>query len=139
MRTYRTFVIVATLVGSLGLAPAALAAGKAPGGHGVFPLTEQDDVAITDLVCDDETITEVHTVRGGLAAWVPGVPDRMYVLTSVVGETTVTTPEGPETYPFAQRYGRKAGRSTTVACSMNFSFGGGAATGFMDITMVQIW
>ena len=137
MKALRTIVIISALVGSLGAAPAALAAGTAPAGHGVFPLTGQDDIQITNLDCDDEAITEFHVARGGLAAWVPGgsEADRMYVLTSVSGETTV----GDETYPFEQHYGRKAGRATTIACSMDFSFGFGEVTGVMHITAVRIW
>jgi hypothetical protein len=139
MRTLRSLVIVSTLVGSLALTPAALAAGKAPGGNGVFDLTEQEDIVITDLVCDDATITAVLTVRGGLAAWVPGDPDRLYVLSGVSGVTTVATPDGTETYPFAQRYGRKAGRTTSVECSLNFASSDGAMTGYMNIGLVRIW
>jgi hypothetical protein len=137
MKALRTIVIISALVGSLAAAPAAMAAGKAPAGHGLFPLTGQDDIQITNLICDDPTITEFHVARGGLAAWVPGGSDadRLYVLTSVSGETTV----GGETYPFEQHYGRKAGKSTTIACSMDFAFGFGEVTGVMNITAVRIW
>jgi hypothetical protein len=141
MRAIRTFAIVATLVGSLAAAPAALAAGRAPMGHGVFSLTDQDDISITNLVCSDPTSTEVHTARGGLAAWVKGDPDRFYVLSAVSGEVTVTTPEGSEQFTFFQGYGNKTGRSTTVTCSMDFAIAYGDVTqhGRMDATMVQIW
>lgn len=141
MRAIRTFAIVATLVGTLAAAPAALAAGRAPMGQGIFSLADQDDIAISNLVCTDPTITGIRTARGGLAAWVTGDPDRFFVLTSVSGEGTVTTPEGSEQFTFFQGYGNTSGRSTTVACSLDYVIAYGDVTqhGRMVTTLVQVW
>lgn len=141
MRTFRWLIIVSTLVASFAVAPAAIAAGRAPMGNSLFSLTAQDDIVITDLVCDDETVTEVHVGRGGLAAWVLGEPDRMYVLASIYGESTVTTPEGSTTFTFGQSYGRKAGLDGQVSCSMNYrlAYGDVLEVGEMHVTVVRVW
>jgi hypothetical protein len=132
MRAIRTAVIVSALVGSLAAAPAALAAGKAPAG-GVFPLTGQDDIVVTNIVCDDATITEVHVARGGITAWVLGAPDRMYVLTSLA----VVSDDGS----FTQHYGQKRGLKTVVECTMDYTIlaPGWEQSGVMTATMGRVW
>lgn len=141
MRVLRSFVLTSALVGSLLAAPAALAAGKAPVGKGLSPLSEQQDITITNLVCDDATITDHLVARGGLVGWVVGDPDRMYVLTSVSGAGTVTTPDGSTPYSFQQSFGQKSGLGETLACSMDYVLAHGDVidTGIMEVDMVRVW
>lgn len=141
MRMLRSFVLISTLVGSLLAAPAALAAGRAPAGNGLLPLTGQQDITITNLTCDDGTTTEVLVARGGLVAWVVGDPDRMYVLTSVSGAGIVTTPTDSTPYAFDQSYGKKSGLGESTTCSMEYTFAYGEVVdaGTMEVTMVRIW
>jgi hypothetical protein len=141
MRAMRSIVIISILVGSLLTAPAAFAAGKAPVGKGLSPLTGQQDITITNLVCDDETITDHLVARGGLVGWNVGDPDRMYVLTAVSGQGTVTSTSGSTPYSFEQSYGKKSGLGETLHCSMDYTtaYGDVVDTGTMEVDMVRVW
>lgn len=134
MRTLRTALVASALAASLLAAPAASAAGRAPEG-GLFPLTGQDDIVIENLVCDDSTVTEVHLVAGGIVAWVLGEPDRMYVLTSITGESELGHGS------FTQHYGQKRGLGATVECSMDYAIHAPDwhDAGVMTVTMARVW
>ena len=104
-------------------------------------LTAQTDIQISNLECEDASVTDFLVARGGNAGWVVDDPDRMYVLKSISGTGTVTFPGGQESYQFAQTHGNKTGKTTTIDCEADYLFDGDGATdeGHMEWNLVQIW
>lgn len=136
MRTLRTVVIVSVVVGSLALAPAAMAAGKAPMGKGLPWLTA--DYHFSNLGCDNGI--DDFLVAGN-SGWTVD-PDSHYVLAGVAGALTATFPDSTTmNYEFSQSFGNKSGKTESISCTADFehTHDGVHEVGVMTFDLVKIW
>lgn len=142
MRSLRLVVVVSVVLGTFAFAPAAMAAGKAPGGQGLFNL-QADDPTAHDLVCSDAGITDIRVPGNGTNGWVVGDPDRHYALLSISGEFTLAfQDDSVQVFSFSETYGVKAGKTSSVDCSLEYGptvLDGVTQAGHLDFTIVRIW
>ena len=114
------------------------AAAKVPSGQGLAGLADE---GISNLVCDDPTITTedvVVTRGGGAVAWTSG---DLYLLQSIHVVGTVTTPDGSFPVEFSKSYGQRTGLAgEQVSCTFDQTFeedgAVGEATG--EVVLVRV-
>lgn len=139
MKKFRALVLASMVAASLALAPAALAAGKAPQGNGLSMLT--DDEHFSNIACDDAALTDI-LIPAGNTGWAVGETEAHYVLQSIGGVLTATFPDGSsDTYAFSQSYGRKSGVTDIVTCVADYghTHDGVTESGQMTFVLARTW